>query len=45
MEEYGGFFSRFWAFSIGGEGRMVGDGVGRWVDDGAVEGVALVCTT
>ena len=44
-EEDGGFFGRFWALSIGGEGRKVGDGVGRWVDSGAVEGVVLVCTT
>ena len=38
-EEDGGFFGRFWALSISGEGRKVGDGVGRWVDGGAVEGV------
>ena len=44
-EEDGGYFGRFWALSIGGEGRMVRDGAGRWVDCGAVEGVALVCTT
>nr|POE54804.1 hypothetical protein CFP56_55547 [Quercus suber] len=41
----GGFFGGFWALSIDGEGRMVGDGAGQWVDGGAVEGVALVCTT
>nr|POF26597.1 hypothetical protein CFP56_54224 [Quercus suber] len=44
-EEDGGFFGGFWAFSIGGKGHMVGDGVGQWMDGSAVEGVALVCMT
>lgn len=44
-EEDGGHFSGIWVLFIGGRGRMEGDGVGRCVGGGAVEGIALVCTT
>ena len=37
FEKGGGFSSRVWAFSIVGEGHVVGDGVGQCVDGGVVD--------
>lgn len=45
FEKGGGFSSRVWAFSIVGEGHVVGDGVGRCVDGGVVDCGVLVYTT
>ena len=43
FEKGGGFSSRVWAFSIVGEGHVVGDGVRRCMDCGVLVCMTWVC--